>query len=239
MTESPLISTEELESILDNPRLRLFDCSVILKTKDGGGYYSQSGRDSWLEEHISGAGFIDLMTTLSDTAQAVPFQMPDETQFAAAMSEYGVGGDDFVVAYNRGPGWWAMRLWWMLRDFGFDRAAVLDGGWDKWQAEGRPVASGEERYPAAQFPIGSRRNIFVNVPDVEEALGDDSTLLINALTEATHRGDSRAYARPGRIAGSVNVPAPGLFESDNTLRFRRLCSPAVRELRSLRFRDRH
>src|SRR5262249_2869629 len=67
--------------------------------------------------------------------------LPRPAQFAAAMSRYGVGEGVRVVLYDRFVNMWAARVWWMLRVFGFDGAAVLNGGWKKWTREGRPVAT--------------------------------------------------------------------------------------------------
>lgn len=212
-----LITGDELQACLDDPNIRIFDCSVNLVIKEGGGYQSGNHREAWLEGHIPGAGYIDLMDELSDTGAAFPFMMPSDQKFIDAMSGYGVGPDTDVVLYNRGPGWWAMRVWWMLRAFGFDRASVLDGGWDKWHAEGRPIGSGDEKYAPAHFEPGPRRDIFVGASETLQAIDEPQTLVINALSAAIHRGDGKAYARPGRIKGSVNVPAPGLFNEDLTL----------------------
>ena len=214
MSDQSLVSTASLAEQLDDPALRIFDCSVQLSIKPTGGYQSESGRALWLDGHIPGAGFIDLLEELSDTSQKLPFMMPGEAQFVGAMSGYGVGPDNRVVLYNRGPGWWAMRVWWMLREFGFDNAAVLDGGWNKWKAEGRLVTSGEEQYPPAQFVAGPHREIFVGPAEVLQAIDESETVILNALTSASHRGETKAYARLGHIAGSLNVPAPGLFLED-------------------------
>ncbi len=212
-----LMTSDELEARLKDPNIRIYDCSVNLVVKEGGGYQSDNHRDAWLAEHIPGAGYIDLMEELSDTEAEFPFMMPSDDKFIDAMSRYGVGPETDVVLYNRGPGWWAMRTWWMLRAFGFDRAAVLDGGWDKWQVEERPTSSGDEHYQAATFVPGRRRQIFVGAPDVLKAIDEPGTLVVNALSPAIHRGEGKAYARPGRIKGSVNVPAPNLFNEDLTL----------------------
>ena len=64
------------------------------------------------------------------------------------MGALGIGDDCRVVLYSAGSVMWATRVWWMLRAFGFERAAVLDGGWEKWRAEGRPVSAEPVPLPA-------------------------------------------------------------------------------------------
>ncbi len=216
--DKDLVSCEWLEAQLGASDLRIFDCSVQLKPRpDGAGVKSASGRPLYEAGHIPGAAFADLLDELSDPDVPLPFMMPTPERFAAAMSGYGVGSGDAVVLYNHGPAWWAMRLWFMLRHFGFDNAAVLDGGFDTWVAEDRPVESGESRYPPAQFEVSADRGLFAGKEDVLGAIDGADVLLINALTEASHKGETAAYARPGRIAGSINVPAPGLFDSQSRL----------------------
>ena len=78
-------------------------------------------------------------------------QSPDD--FAAAMRRFGVNSTTRVVTYSTANVWWATRLWWLLHEFGHDNAAVLDGGWQKWQREGRPVEAGPAR---PRLPATSR-----------------------------------------------------------------------------------
>ena len=103
-------------------------------------------------------------------------------------------------------------MWWMLRAIGFDDAAVLDGGFDKWSAEGRPVETAETRYPAAALVARPRPGLFVGKDEVRAAIGDASVCTINALAPDLHKGDNPRYGRPGRVPGSVNVPALSLLD---------------------------
>jgi thiosulfate/3-mercaptopyruvate sulfurtransferase len=118
------------------------------------------------------------------------------------------------VLYSIGSMMWATRVWWMLRALGFDAAAVLDGGFDRWQAEGRPIESGEPRgYPAATFTPRPRPGRFVDKTEVRAAIGDPRTVTVNALRPQSHQGlEPSIYGRPGRVPGSVNVPAASLVD---------------------------
>lgn len=142
----PLVDTQWLEDHLDRPALRVFDTTIVLKHKeDGFGYVPVSGRAEWESHHVPGAGFLDVLGELSDAAAGLPFMMPSPGAFAAAMAGHGVGDDSAVVLYNSGVPMWSTRVWWMLRSIGFDNAAVLDGGWEKWMREGRPVSDAPPR----------------------------------------------------------------------------------------------
>jgi thiosulfate/3-mercaptopyruvate sulfurtransferase len=205
-----LVETDWLETHLTNPDLRVLDCTVLFDTDDHG-YYLASGREAWAQGHIPGSGFADLMSDLSDQESPLPFMMPPTTQFAAAMSRYGVGDGTRVVLYeasrNMWANMWAARVWWMLRAFGFDQAAVLNGGWHKWTMESRPISTDPSPYPPARFTARPRPELMADKRDVLAAIGDSGTCLINALTAEDHAGSRAFYGRPGHIPSSVNVPA--------------------------------
>jgi thiosulfate/3-mercaptopyruvate sulfurtransferase len=95
----------------------------------------------------------------------------------------------------------------MLRWLGFDAAAILDGGYDKWVADGRPVSTEPCRYPAGKLTTAPRPGLFVGKDAVLAAIGDSGICTINALQPDTHSGKESRYGRPGRVPGSVNVPA--------------------------------
>ncbi|MBE3602153.1 sulfurtransferase [bacterium] len=211
-----LVTTEWLAEHLDDPNLRIFDCTTYLRQAEAGSgapYQIVSGRADYDVAHIPGAGFLDLQGELSDNAVKLRFMLPRAEDFAAAMSRHGVSGDVRVVLYSAGGMMWSTRVWWMLREFGFVNAAILDGGWEKWKAEGRPVSSEPCRYAPAVFQPRSPQGIFVGKERVRAAIDDPDTIVVNALSPDLHsgKGPSR-YGRPGRIPGSVNVPAATLVD---------------------------
>jgi thiosulfate/3-mercaptopyruvate sulfurtransferase len=122
------------------------------------------------------------------------------------------------VLYSIGTMMWATRFWWMLRSLGVD-ARVLDGGFDKWKDEGRPVESGAPKgYPATTFKAVPRAGFFVDKTFVKAHIGDPATVIVNALGPQFHKGiEPSRYGRPGRVPGSVNVPAATLVNADKTL----------------------
>src|SRR4029453_6716837 len=124
-------------------------------------------------------------------------------------------GDTRVVLYSIGTMMWATRCWWMLRSLGFDGAAVLDGGFDKWKAEGRPTESGPARgYPPATFKASPRPGLFVDKRAVLAATKEPGTVIVNALGPQFHKGlEPSRYGRQGRVPGSVNVPAATLVNA--------------------------
>ena len=212
-----LISTEQLAGSLSQPDLRLYDCTTYLEPTPAGSedpYIAVSGRRTFEEAHIPGADFLDLQGEFSDTTTRLRFMMPPTAQLEAAFGRHGLGASSRVVLYSIGSMMWATRFWWMLRALGFDRAAVLDGGFDKWKAEGRPTESGPGKgYAPTTFTANPRPGLFVGKEAVLAALGDKDTVIVNALGPQFHKGlEPSRYGRPGRVPGSVNVPAASLVD---------------------------
>jgi thiosulfate/3-mercaptopyruvate sulfurtransferase len=131
-----------------------------------------------------------------------------------AFARSGVADGTRVVLYSRKSMQRATRFWWMLRWLGFDNVAVLDGGYDKWSAEGRTISSDPCRYASGKLSVNPRPELFVGKDTVLTAIGDTNTLTINALEPDLHSGENPRYGRPGHIPGSVNVPAVALLNPD-------------------------
>jgi len=142
--------------------------------------------------------------------------LPSADACAAAMSGFGVGEDTRVVLYSTANPWWATRVWWILRVFGFDNAAVLNGGWQKWSRERRPVETGPAKSRASgHFVVREQRPLMVGKEEVLQAIGNSRACTINALLPEQHAGaGGNSYGRPGRIKGSVNVPAAHLLDPE-------------------------
>jgi thiosulfate/3-mercaptopyruvate sulfurtransferase len=209
-----LVETAWVAEHLDDPNVRIVECTVYLHPSDvPGGYRVESGRAKWAEGHIPGAGFVDLQDELSDRTAKLRFMMPPAAQFAEAMGRAGVGDGVRVILYDRAVNMWAARVWWMLRAFGFDNAAVLNGGFKKWTVEGRPVATDAGARPARTFTPRPRPSLIADKAGVLAALGGSGACVLNALSEEQHRGTGgTTYTRPGHIAGSVNVVARDLVD---------------------------
>jgi thiosulfate/3-mercaptopyruvate sulfurtransferase len=209
-----LVESEWVSAHLGDPELRIFDCTIHLIPKPDIGYTVKPGREDFERGHIPGAQFIDLQTDLSAPHPTLRFMLPAAADFAAAMGRLGVGDRSRVVLYSTTTPQWATRVWWMLRNYGFDNAAVLNGGYQKWARERRPVEIGPGRTRApATFSAGPDRKLMVGKEAVLGAIGDGAVCTINALSAAQHTGTGgTVYGRPGRIAKSVNVPAAALID---------------------------
>jgi len=220
MNQTPLlVDTGWLEAHLHDPALRIFDCSVRRWIDDAGVYRVARGDEDYREGHIPNAQLLDLVEDLSAPGSPLRFTLPTPERFARAVEALGVSDDSHVVLYGTGDVQYTTRAWWMFRVFGFDRVSVLDGGWQAWSAEGRPVTTDVPRISPGRFTPGYRPTLVAHRADVLAAMEDPGACLINALapdihagTTHVHYGPAGATSRPGRIPGSVNLWALDLVD---------------------------
>ena len=214
-----LVETDWLQKHLDDPGLRVVDCTHYLPNyfdESAGRHIEKlSGRKNHENGHIPGSVFVDLRDDLCDPSNdRFMYPMCSAAQFAATMSRLGIGPDTrVVVLYDDMLNIWSARVWWMLRSFGFDRVAVLNGGWKKWVAEGRPVTTAMANPAPANFVCHPRPGFFTDRHEVLAGIGQAETCIVHSLDpdEYAGRGTVR-YKRPGHIPSSVNVSFLGLID---------------------------
>lgn len=228
------VSTDWLEDHLDDRNLRLIEATTFLKIPESGGYYQTwSGQEVYDAGHIPGAVYADLKNDLSDPDAGYNFAVIPHDEFKKKMEALGVDDKSFVVIYDRGPqvdaefaaSDWASRLAWQLKFEGFENTAVLDGGFNKWVREDRPVSSIPGRYPKGNLNIERRPELYADKNDVLQAIEDDETIILDSLPSESYNGEADTYARPGHIPGAENVffgalsdPKTGGIYDDDTLR---------------------
>ncbi|WP_112322428.1 sulfurtransferase [Oceanibium sediminis] len=208
-----LVSANWLQAHLSDPDLRIFDCTSYLRygESEDHPYRYISGRADYDAGHIPGAVHLDLQGAFSDPHSPFLMTLPPASAAAEAFARHGVAEGTRVVLYARDSMQRATRFWWMLRWLGFDDAAVLDGGYNHWVAEGRPISTARGGYPRGSFSPIPRPEVFAGKNEVLAAIGTPDTCLINALNSSLHRGEDASYGRPGHIPGSVNIPAASLL----------------------------
>ncbi len=213
-----IVETSWLAEHLSDPNLRVLDCTThLFPPTKGGAYDVVSGREDFEKGHIPGAGFADIDNELADKNHSLRFMMPTPEFFANAIGKLGVGDNTKVVLYSTANHWWATRLWWMLRVFGHDNAAVLNGGFQKWSRERRPVEQGLARL-SRHFPFTpkSREGHVAGKEEVLAAIGDGEICTLNALRPDQHAGTGgTVYGRLGHIKGSINIAAVNVVDANN------------------------
>jgi thiosulfate/3-mercaptopyruvate sulfurtransferase len=162
------------------------------------------GRELYRQGHIPGASFLDVDEDLSDLSVEGQGRhpLPSAERFGEAAGRAGIGDGVFVIAYGTMGG--AERLWWLLRHFGHDDCAVLDGGIDTWLG---PLLAGVEEIESAEFTARERSGDTIGVDELAERVGAPDLVLVDARLESRWRGEENPIDKvPGRIPGALNSP---------------------------------
>jgi thiosulfate/3-mercaptopyruvate sulfurtransferase len=207
-----LVTTEWLEKELGASDLKVIDATLFLPGEP------RNARAEYEGEHIPGAVFLDL-EDVSDTSNPVPHMAPSEPRFASRMASLGLRDGQRFVVYDNSPLHSAARAWWMLKSFGAHYVAILDGGLQKWKAEGRPLESGRPQVRHGHFSPSFDAGAVVDKDSVTGLLGDGRHEIVDARGAGRFTGDE-AEPRPGmasgHIPGSKNLPQGRLFNPDNS-----------------------
>ena len=154
-----LVSTQWLADNLGQPGLVAVDSSFFMPSS------GRVARAEFLAAHVPGARFLDI-DELSDHSNPAPHMLPSAAEFGRAMETLGVDRDDRIVVYDNSPLRTAARGWFMLRHFGASQAVILDGGFQKWSAEGRMVECGDPGPRPARFDAVERAGEVVKKSDI-------------------------------------------------------------------------
>jgi thiosulfate/3-mercaptopyruvate sulfurtransferase len=209
-----LISTADLAARLGAADLVVVDVRHDLAQPEAW------GEAQYRAGHVPGAVFAHLDRDLSapKTGRNGRHPLPSPGACAAAFGRLGIGTGTQVVAYDQGSGAYASRLWWMLHWLGHHAAAVLDGGYDRWVRQGRPVSADVPLARPATFtarPVATP----VDAEAVQAAIGHGSMLLVDARGGERFRGEVEPLDPvPGHIPGAVNRPFTQNLGADGTFK---------------------
>jgi thiosulfate/3-mercaptopyruvate sulfurtransferase len=211
-----LVSSEWLAAHLDDPHVRVVDASFTLPG------VTPTARENYDRGHIPGAVFFDI-DDIAALGTSLPHMIPSPELFAQKIGALGIGDGDKVVVYDSAGLSSAGRAWWMLRIFGHQDVALLDGGLPKWKAEGRPLGTAVPRPAPRRFTAR-----------FDPALvRDKAALLANLSTGREQVVDARAA---GRFDGSTPEVRPGLrsghIPGSRNLPYDQVTDPATKEIKS-------
>lgn len=195
-----LVSAADLATHLDDAGWVVCDCRHDLA-------HTGVGRRAYLETHIPGARFVHLDDDLSAarTGRNGRHPLPDADRFAQRLGELGVANDTQVVAYDASGGYYAARLWWMLRWLGHESVAVLDGGWEAWVKGGNPVTAQPPAIKPVRFVARRNNGLALDANAVAAALGKPRPLLLDARAPNRYRGENETLDPvAGHIPGAAN-----------------------------------
>src|SRR5262245_45152469 len=195
-----LVDSESVARHLSDPDWAIIDCRYNL---DDEGW----GRRGYLASHIPGAAYAHLADDLAGvrTGSNGRHPLPDPAALTRTFRRLGIGNAIQVVAYDQDTGMYASRLWWLLRWLGHDAVAVLDGGFARWVAEGRPTSAGEERHPPQTFTGTPRPGRTVTADDIAAGARRGEMRLVDARSPERYRGDIEPIDKvAGHIPGAAN-----------------------------------
>jgi thiosulfate/3-mercaptopyruvate sulfurtransferase len=210
-----LVNSDWLAEHLGDPDVRVVDARWSLLEPG-------KGRAAYAAAHVPGAAFLDVDVDLSSPRGQGPGRhpLPSAERFAAAMSRAGVGVGTHVVAHDFGDGSTAARVWWLLRHFGHERVSLLDGGWSRWSAEGRPTESESPAIAPATFPARPRSGDLVDADAVERLRHEPGTLLIDSRMPERYEGRTEPIDPvAGHVPLAVSHPYPRNVRAADDPRF--------------------
>ena len=208
----PLVSTEWLAAELGKGDIRIVDATLFLPD------HGRNARAEFEAAHIPGAVFMDL-DEIVDSSSSLPHMLPSPEKFASRMQAMGLGDGSRIVVYDNSPLKSSARAWWMLNLFGAHEVAILDGGFAKWQSEGRPVESGKPVVRHRHFTAWQDKSLVRSIDQMVDNLKTRAEQIVDARPAGRFAGtdpEPRAGLRGGHMPGAKNLPHTELFNADGT-----------------------
>lgn len=216
LTDDPktLVSTAWLAAHLKDPDLRVIDASWYLPAA------ARDAKAEYQAAHIPGARFFDI-DEITDNRSNLPHMAPPPEKFISRMRAMGIGDGHQVVVYDGAGLFSAARVWWTFRLMGKMDVAVLDGGFPKWQAEGREIEDMPPILRDRHMTVSRQNHLVKDVTQVAHAAKLGEAEIIDARGPARFRGEApepRPGLRSGHIPGSKSVHYETLLNADGTMK---------------------
>ncbi len=212
-----LVTTEWLACEIGASDLRVVDATKHLPDAASANF-GRDARAEYVAGHIPGAVFMDL-EELVDSGAPADSTLPSPAKFASRMQALGLGDGSRIVLYDDSAVKTSARAWFMLRLFGAQNVAILDGGIAKWKAQGRPLTMGAETLRNRHFTTWADRRPLRSKADILANISSGAEQLIDARGAPRFSG-SEKEARPGiasgHIPGAYNLPYSKLFNPEGT-----------------------
>jgi len=210
-----LVSSEWLAEALGAPDLMVFDATKYLPNEPF------DGLTKYREAHIPGARFFDI-DVVADPDTNLPHMAPTAGRFARLMGEMGVSNATRVIFYDQKGLQSSARGWWLMKLFGHEKTAVLDGGLPKWLAEGRATESSDAKSAApTSYTPDFRADLVKGIGDVKRIIADGSALILDARAKGRFDGtapEPRPGLPSGHMPGAKSVPFNELLNADFTMK---------------------
>lgn len=216
-----LVETGELQAMIEagHKDLRIVDLRGYVRTSmDTTGSQTAlylGAPEEYATAHIPGAVYIDWTEDIVDKTDPIPAQLATAEKLADVMGSAGIGDSSIIIAYDsHNASQFATRFWWALRTYGNSNVRVLDGGWQKWVREQRPVSADLPAYPVTTFTPHLDNSWRATAENVFNWLNSPEHIIIDARDEGQFSGRVRRGIRGGHIPGAKHLPREALFEAD-------------------------
>jgi thiosulfate/3-mercaptopyruvate sulfurtransferase len=210
-----LVSSEWLAGALGAPDVMVFDATKYLPNEPF------DGLTKYREAHIPGARFFDI-DVVADPDTTLPHMAPTAGRFARLMGEMGISNTTRVIFYDQKGLQSSARGWWLMKLFGHEKTAVLDGGLPKWLAEARATESGDAKQAApTSYTPDFRADLVKGIGDVKRIIADGSALILDARAKGRFDGtapEPRPGLPSGHMPGAKSVPFNELLNADFTMK---------------------
>ncbi len=198
-----IISADALRPHIYDANWRVVDCRFSLSD-------TAVGRQVYAQGHIPGAVYAHLDEDLSSPiipGQTGRHPLPDPELLAEKLGQWGIDAHVQVVAYDDKTGMVASRLWWLLRQLGHERVAVLDGGYAAWLAMPNAPVSTEVPVPTPRtFRIGQAIGAVADAEAVEQIRQSSEYVLVDSREPYRYKGEAEPIDPvAGHIPGAVNA----------------------------------
>lgn len=206
-----LVSTEWLAAHLSDPDLRILDCTWHHVSTN------LDGRTQYRGRHLPGSVHFDI-DHVADKSSPLPHMLPSAADFAKKVGLLGVGDGDRVVVYDRlYGGSAAARVWWMFRVFGYDKVALLDGGFGKWTKDKLPTEMSAVRPEPKSFTATFTPALIRSIGEMKANLLTGAEQVIDARGPGKFDGtqeDVFPFKKLGHIPSAINVPWADLIDEE-------------------------
>lgn len=201
--EEMLIEPGELLAKLGDPRLRIYDATIMFYMGMSAEEAAKipSAREIYLAGHVPGAAFFDHQL-FTDPIGKYEYMVAPEKMLAEQIGRIGIGNDAEVVVYASNILVSATRAWWVLRYAGVRNVRVLNGGLPAWKEAGGGVEAGRRKYDPAAFTPAFKPEMFASRQEVQASVEQGGAYIENALMQDWHDRE--------HIPGSACLPLTNL-----------------------------
>ncbi len=213
MTDTPfLVSTDWLGQNIQDTNIRIIDATWHLPTS------TQNAKESFQKSHIPGAVFFDI-DEIADLENALPHMMPSDEKMASRIRAMGITNTNHIIIYDNSDFCTGARAWFMFKNFGHDKVSILDGGYQKWQKENKPIETEIKGFPDSHFKAKLNQDRIRHIDQITQNIQSKEEQVVDARASGRFRGtapEPRPNSKAGHIPGSFNVPFNELLNADKT-----------------------